>query len=132
VNPDDLRYTETHEWVRIEKTPSGKLATVGITAFATELLTDLVHIDLPAVGAAVKAGQPFGEVESVKSVSDLNSPVEGEVVEVNDAITDQLETVSDDPFGEGWLIKVKLADDSALQKLMDRAAYEAQCREQEE
>ncbi len=132
MNPDDLLYAETHEWVHVDETPDGKLATVGITAFATELLTDLVHIDLPAVGTAVEAGQPFGEVESVKSVSDLNSPVDGEVVDVNDAVTEQLDTVSNDPFGKGWLIKVKLAGEAALPNLMDRAAYETQCREQEE
>ena len=131
MNPNDLLYSDTHEWVRVEDTPDGKRATVGITAFATELLTDLVHIELPAAGTAVQAGQPFGEVESVKSVSDMNSPVDGEVVEVNEAIVEHLETVSNDPFGEGWLIKVKLADEASLEKLMDRAAYEAQCREHE-
>jgi len=131
VNPNDLLYTETHEWARVEDTADGKLATVGITAFAVELLTDLVHIDLPSAGTAVEAGQPFGEVESVKSVSDLNSPVDGEVVEVHDAIADHLETLSSDPFGEGWLIKVKLAEGVGLDKLMDRAAYEAQIREHE-
>ena len=131
MNPNDLRYTETHEWTHVEETPDGKMATVGITAFAVELLTDLVHIDLPAVGTAVQAGQPFGEVESVKSVSDLNSPVDGEIVEVNDGIVDQLETLSNDPFGEGWLIKVKVSGDAGLDKLMDRPAYEAQCREHE-
>ncbi len=131
MNPNDLRYAETHEWVHVEETPDGKVATVGITAFAVELLTDLVHIELPAAGAAVQAGQPFGEVESVKSVSDLNSPVDGEVVEVNDAMIDQLETLSSDPFGAGWLIKVKLTDEAAPANLMDRAAYEAQCREHE-
>ncbi len=131
MNPDDLRYTETHEWVRVERAPDGKRATVGITAFAAEMLTDLVHIDLPRVGTAVQAGQPFGEVESVKSVSDLNSPVDGEVVEVNDAIATRLEAVSSDPFGAGWLIKVRIADEAGLEALMDRAAYEAQCREHE-
>jgi glycine cleavage system H protein len=131
VNPNDLRYSETHEWARVEETPNGKVATVGITAFAVELLTDLVHIELPNVGTAVQAGQPFGEVESVKSVSDLNSPVDGEVIEVNDAIVDHLETLSNDPFGEGWLVKVKIADEAGLAQLMDHAAYEAQCREHE-
>ena len=131
MNPNDLRYTETHEWTHVEETSDGKMATVGITAFAVELLTDLVHIDLPAVGTAVQAGQPFGEVESVKSVSDLNSSVDGEIVEVNDGIVDQLETLSNDPFGEGWLIKVKVSGDAGLDKLMDRPAYEAQCREHE-
>ncbi len=131
MNPNDLRYTETHEWIHTEETPDGKLATVGITAFATELLTDLVHIDLPSVGTAVKANEPFGEVESVKSVSDLNSPVDGEVVEVNDSLVENLEVISNDPFGDGWLVKIKLAGEPALDKLMDRAAYEAQVREHE-
>lgn len=131
MNPNDLRYTETHEWVRLEETSDGKLATVGITAFAVELLTDLVHIDLPSAGTAVKASEPFGEVESVKSVSDLNSPVDGEVVEVNDSVVENLEVISKDPFGDGWLVKIKLTDEPALDKLMDRAAYEAQVREHE-
>ena len=131
MNPNDLRYSETHEWARVEATSDGKLATVGITAFAVELLTDLVHIDLPAVGTVVQAGQPFGEVESVKSVSDLNSPVDGEVVEVNDAIVGQLETLSSDPFGAGWLVKIKVTDEAGLAGLMDSSAYEAQCREHE-
>ncbi len=131
MNPNDLRYSETHEWVHMDDTPDGKLATVGITAFAVELLTDLVHIDLPAAGTAVEAGQPFGEVESVKSVSDLNSPIDGEVVEVNDAIVENLEVISKDPFGEGWLVKIKPADGATVDNLMDRAAYEAQVREHE-
>ncbi len=131
MNPNDLLYAETHEWARIDDTPDGKVATVGITAFAAELLTDLVHIDLPDEGTAVEAGQPFGEVESVKSVSDLNSPVDGEVVEVNHAIAGHLETVSSDPFGDGWLVKIKLTDAGALDKLMDREAYEAQIREEQ-
>ena len=94
-----LLYSKTHEWVRVENDPAGgKTATVGLTAFALEMLTDLVHIELPKVGRKVKAGQPFGEIESVKAVSDLYSPVDGEVVAVNTALADNLEHLADDPY----------------------------------
>jgi len=128
--PDDLLYAKTHEWVRVEDGPGGKLATVGLSAFALESLTDLVFLDLPEVGRRAEAGQPFGEVESVKAVSDLYSPVDGEIVEVNSEIADKLETLSDDPYGAGWLVKIKLSNESALSNLLDAAAYKKQCEEE--
>jgi glycine cleavage system H protein len=131
VKPEDLLYAKTHEWVHVQSDSSGaKIATLGITAFALEALTDLVYIELPEVGRQVSAGEPFGEVESVKAVSDLYSPVDGEVVEVNTAIADNLEQLNQDPYEKGWLIKVRIADESALAKLMDLAAYQKQCAEE--
>jgi glycine cleavage system H protein len=129
VNPEQLLYTKTHEWVSVQKGPSGSIATVGISAFAVEALTDLVFIELPAVGQKVQAGAPFGEVESVKAVSDFYSPVDGEIVEVNDTVPQDLELLSKDPYGAGWLIKVGLSDESALAGLMDYRAYQKQCEE---
>jgi glycine cleavage system H protein len=129
VNPEQLLYTKTHEWVSVQKGPSGSIATVGISAFAVEALTDLVFIELPAVGQKVQAGAPFGEVESVKAVSDFYSPVDGEIVEVNDTVPQDLELLSKDPYGAGWLIKVRLSDESALAGLMDYRAYQKQCEE---
>jgi glycine cleavage system H protein len=127
MNPKDLLYAETHEWVRVTPEGGRKVATVGITAFALEQLTDLVHMVLPKVGAKVQAGQPFGEVESVKAVSDLYSPVDGEVVAVHNDLLNKLESLGSDPYQEGWMIKVALSDESSLKKLMDAAAYEKQC-----
>jgi glycine cleavage system H protein len=130
VNPEQLRFTKTHEWVQVEQGPAGeKIATVGISAFAVEALTDLVFIELPPVGRAVQAGKPFGEVESVKAVSDLYSPVDGEIVEVNRAVADDLELLAKVPYSDGWLIKVKLSNDASLAKLMDFPAYQKKCRE---
>ncbi len=101
MNPEELRFATTHEWVKIEQTASEKTATVGISAFAVEQLTDLVYIDLPEVGRQVKFGESFGEIESVKAVSDLYSPVTGEIIEVNSDLSDSLETFSSDPYGAG-------------------------------
>jgi glycine cleavage system H protein len=127
MNPKDLLYAETHEWVRVGQEGGRKVGTVGITAFALEQLTDLVHMVLPKVGTQVKAGQPFGEVESVKAVSDLYSPVDGEVIAVHSDLANKLETLSSDPYNAGWMIKVALSDEASLKKLMDSAAYEKQC-----
>ena len=127
MNPQDLLYAETHEWVRVASEGSRKVATIGITAFAIEQLTDLVHMVLPKVGTQVRAGMPFGEVESVKAVSDLYSPVDGEVIAAHGDLANKLETLGTDPYGEGWMIKVALSDESSLKKLMDAAAYEKQC-----
>ena len=127
MTPKDLLYAETHEWVRVGTEGGRKVATVGITAFAIEQLTDLVHMVLPKVGTRVAAGSPFGEVESVKAVSDLYSPVDGEVIAVHSDLAGKLETLGSDPYGEGWMIKVALSDEAALKKLMDAAAYEKQC-----
>jgi len=129
VNPKDLLYAETHEWVRVENEGGAKMATVGITAFAVQQLTDIVYLELPEVGRRVSAGQEFGEVESVKAVSPLYSPVDGQIVAVNQGLADHLETLSQDPFGEGWIIKVKLSDEQSLAKLLDQKAYEKQCAE---
>jgi glycine cleavage system H protein len=127
MNPKDLLYAETHEWVRVATDGGRKVATIGITGFAIEQLTDLVHMVLPKVGARVAAGTPFGEVESVKAVSDLYSPVDGEVIAVHSELVNKLETLGSDPYQEGWMIKVALSDESSLKKLMDVTAYEKQC-----
>ncbi len=132
MDPKQLLYAETHEWVSVEKDTSGKIAIVGITAFALEALTDLVYLDLPEAGRQVRAGEPFGEVESVKAVSDLNSPVDGEVIESNRSLADHLERLSQDPYGDGWLVKIRIRDESNLAKLMDYAAYQKQCEKEAE
>jgi len=130
MNPEELSFAATHEWVHVETEGSDKIATVGISAFATEQLGDLVFLDLPEVGKQLDAGGSLGEVESVKSVSDIYSPVAGEVIAANDSLREDLETLSSDPFGEGWLVKIKVTDDSALEQLMDHAAYQKQCEEE--
>ncbi|MCC6125708.1 MAG: glycine cleavage system protein GcvH [Pirellulales bacterium] len=131
MTPQNLLYAKTHEWVKIESDPAGgKIAVVGITAFALELLTDLVYVALPEVGRKVEAGQSFGEIESVKAVSDLNSPVTGEVVAVNADLPGKLESLPKDPYGKGWFIKVKIADESTIAQLLDAAAYDKQCSEE--
>jgi glycine cleavage system H protein len=130
VKPEELKYAKTHEWVAISEEGGAKIATVGISAFAVEALTDLVYIDLPAVGKQVEAEQPFCEVESVKAVSDIYSPVDGEVVAVNSGLPDKLETLSTDPYGEGWIAKIKISDEAGLSKLLDHTAYEKQCKEE--
>jgi glycine cleavage system H protein len=129
--PEQLLFAKTHEWVAISEQNGQKLATIGISAFALEALTDLVYIELPKVGRRLKAGEPFGEIESVKAVSDLYSPVDGEVVKIHEGLGDKLETLHADPYGEGWLIEVKLSDSGALSQLMDLAAYEKQCAEEQ-
>lgn len=130
MSPEELLYAETHEWAHIAEDGGAKVATVGISAHAIEQLTDLVYMDLPAVGSSVSAGQPFGEVESVKATSDLYSPVDGEVLEVNEGLPDQLEILGTDPYVQGWIMKVKLSNEDALAKLLDHAAYEKQCSEE--
>lgn len=130
MKPEELLYAKTHEWVHVQAGAQGKLATVGISAFAVEALTDLVYMQLPAVGAKVKAGQSFGEIESVKAVSDLYSPVDGEVTEVNSALASKLETLNSDPYGAGWMLKIKLSDEAALKNLMNFAAYQKMCAEE--
>jgi glycine cleavage system H protein len=124
---DSLKYARSHEWVALE----GNTATVGITDFAVHQLTDLVHIELPKVGRRVREGESFGEVESVKAVSDLYAPVGGEIVAVNDKLADDLGALSEDPFGKGWMIKLKVADPSSLPRLLDRKSYAAYCAEEE-
>ncbi len=116
------RYAKSHEWARLEDDGT---VTVGISAYAVEALTDLVFMQLPEVGASVTAGESFGEIESVKAVSDLYAPVSGEVVAVNTELPGKLETLGDDPYGSGWVIKIKPADVGQLEPLLDQAAYDA-------
>jgi glycine cleavage system H protein len=118
--PGDLRYTKDHEWVRVE----GDEALVGITQYAADQLGDIVFVELPDVGRALEAHGTFGVVESVKAVSDLYAPVGGEVVATNDALTGKPELVNDDPYGEGWMLRVRLADAAQAEGLLDAAAYE--------
>jgi glycine cleavage system H protein len=127
VMATDLKFAKTHEWVRPE---SDGLATVGISSYAVEALTDLVFMQLPAVGKRVKAGESFGEIESVKAVSDLYAPVSGEVVEVNTALPGKLETLGQDPYGAGWVVRIKADNPAELDNLLDQGAYEALVRSQ--
>ncbi len=129
-NPSQLLYAKSHEWADVADEGGAKVATVGISAFAIEQLTDLVYMALPSVGKKVKAGDEFGEVESVKAVSPLYSPVSGEIISVHDQLPDNLDNLKDDPYDFGWIIKVKLDDATALSGLMDFAAYEKQCSEE--
>ena len=119
--PADLKYIETHQWVRVA---DDGIATVGITDFAQEQLGDVVFVGVPDVGTTVNGGEEAGVAESVKSASDVFSPVTGEVIEVNEALEDEPEKVNDDPYGDGWLFKVRLADKGELDGLMDAAAYD--------
>jgi glycine cleavage system H protein len=131
VTPEQLLYAKTHEWVYVDSDASGaKIATVGLSGFALQALTDLVYVDLPEVGRQVSAGGTFGEIESVKAVSDLYSPVDGEIVEVHSAAADNLEGISADPYGEGWLVKIRVSDEAGLAQLMDYAAYQKQCEQE--
>jgi glycine cleavage system H protein len=132
VKPEQLLYAKTHEWVRVETQNGEKIATVGISAFAIQALTDLVYMGLPEVGRQVSAGESFGEIESVKAVSDLYSPVDGEIVEVNQKLPDHLDQLSKDPYGDGWVVKVRIANDADLKNLLDYDAYQRQCAEQGE
>jgi len=108
--PADLQYTAEHEWVRLE----GDVATVGITQYAADALGDVVYVDLPKVGSSVTSGSIVGEVESTKSVGELYAPLDGEVVEANDAVVDAPETINSDPYGDGWLVKVRVSETPAL------------------
>ena len=120
--PDDLRYSKEHEWVRAE----GSRATIGITSFAADELGDIVFVELPEVGGRITQFSSFGVVESVKAVSDLYAPVSGEVTEVNDALRDGPELLNSDPFGEGWILRVELADPSEVDSLLDAQGYAAE------
>jgi len=130
VKPEDLLFAKTHEWVSVATEDGQKFAAMGLSAFAVDALTDLVFIELPKVGRQVQAGESFCEVESVKAVSDVYAPVAGEVVAVNTTLPDKLETLSGDPYGEGWIAKLKVSDDSNLRNLLDYAAYQKQCAEE--
>jgi len=124
--PEDLRYNQEHDWARID----GDEATLGITWFAQDSLGDLVHFEPPEDGAAVTKGSSYGEVESVKAVSDLISPLSGTVIEVNQKVVSEPETVNEDPYGEGWLVRISLGDAWEVADLMDAAAYKALVAEQ--
>ena len=117
--PEDLKYHPEHDWARIE----GDTATLGITWFAQDSLGEIVFFDPPEVGATVTKDQPYAEVESVKAVSDVIAPLSGEVTEVNDALSDAPEKINEDPYGDGWLVKVKLTDASEADQLLDAATY---------
>ncbi|HEX5451488.1 MAG TPA: glycine cleavage system protein GcvH [Candidatus Limnocylindrales bacterium] len=117
--PDDLRYTDDHEWIRVE----GEEAVVGITAYAADQLGDVVFVELPAAGKGLEPGAAFGVVESVKAVSDLFAPVGGEVVATNGALADRPELVNTDPYGEGWMLRLRLAEPAQVDGLKDPGAY---------
>ena len=119
--PADLKYIETHQWVRVE---ADGTATVGITDFAQEQLGDVVYIGVPEVGVTVNGGEEAGVAESVKSASDVFSPVTGEVIEINEKLEDEPEIVNEDPYGDGWMFKIKLDDESELAALLDAEGYE--------
>lgn len=123
--PEDLKYSKTHEWVRVE----GDIVTVGITDHAQSELGDVVYISLPEVGRILKFDEPFGEVESVKAVSELYSPVSGEVVAANSDLENSTETINEDPYGKGWLIKIRMQNHAELDLLMDAQAYQKFCEE---
>lgn len=119
--PAELRYTKEHEWIRVE----GEVAYVGITDYAQSELGEIVFVDINTEGETVNQDDVFGSVEAVKTVSDLNMPVTGEVLEVNETINDQPELVNNDPYGDGWMIKISVADPAELDKLLDADAYQA-------
>ena len=124
--PEDLKYHREHDWARID----GDEAVLGITWFAQDALGELVHFEAPETGATVSAGQSYGEVESVKAVSDVISPLSGEVLEVNAAVVDAPETVNEDPYGAGWLIRIRMSDPAEADGLLDLAAYREVLAEQ--
>lgn len=122
MDPKKLRYSKTHEWASLDKS----VCTIGVTKFAADQLTDITYIELPDVGDPVFAGQEFGNIETVKAVSDLYSPVDGEVIEVNVGLEEEPSTLQKDPFGSGWLIKVKVEKPASYEALMTEADYQKQ------
>ena len=119
--PNTVRYTSEHEWIRVE----GEEAFVGITDYAQSELGEIVFVDVPTIGEVVAQGEVFGSVEAVKTVSDLNMPATGEVLEFNEELEAHPELVNEDPYGKGWMVRIRLSDPSELDSLMDAAAYEA-------
>ena len=119
--PSNLKYTKEHEWIRFE----GDVAYVGITDYAQSELGEIVFVDVDCIGEVIGQNEVFGSVEAVKTVSDLNMPVEGEVLEVNETINDQPELVNNDPYGEGWMIKIRIVNPAELDTLLDAAGYQA-------
>jgi len=128
VNPEDLKYTASHEWVRVD----GEIGTIGITEHAQKQLGEIVYLELPEVGHVYNTNEEFGTVESVKAVSELFTPVAGEVVEVNKSAVGEPGIINDDPFGDGWLIRLKLSSDAEADTLMTAEAYETYVREEEQ
>jgi glycine cleavage system H protein len=126
--PDDVKYTKDHEWIKIED----NIATIGITDYAQEKLGDIVYVELPDVGEVLEKGDAFGSVESVKSVSDCYTPVAGEVIEVNDLLVESPEAINEDPYGEGWMVKIKLQKNQQLDDLMTNIEYENYVSEESE
>ena len=124
--PDELRYHPEHDWARVD----GDEATLGITWYAQNALGDIVHFESPDVGVTIAQGESYGEVESVKAVSDLIAPLSGEVVEVNQAVAEEPEKINEDPYGAGWLIKIRLVDESEVDGLLDVEAYKKLLEEQ--
>ncbi len=126
--PDDLLYHPEHDWARIDpdgSDPAHPIATLGITWYAQDALGEVVFFEPPAVGASVSSGEPYAEVESVKAVSDVIAPLSGEIVEVNEALADAPDAINHDPYGEGWLVKVRISDPAEREALLDVAAYTA-------
>lgn len=121
IFPDNIRYTREHEWIRIE----GDVAYVGITDYAQSELGEIVFVDVDTIGDTIGQGEVFGSVEAVKTVSDLNMPVTGEVLEFNEALNDQPELVNNDPYGEGWMVKIRVQDEAEMASLLDAEAYKA-------
>ena len=126
--PEDLLYTEDHEWLRREADAADEV-TIGITDFAQEQVGDVVYLELPADGAALTAGEPFGEIESAKTVAELFAPVSGELVASNAELEERPELVNESPYGDGWIVRVRVSDPAELDKLLDAAAYRAQLPE---
>ena len=124
--PDELKYHPEHDWARID----GGDATLGVTWFAQDALGELVHYEAPAVGSSVTKDESYGEVESVKAVSDIVAPLSGEVLEVNQKAVDEPESINDDPYGDGWLIRIRMSDPGQIESLMDADAYRAHVAEQ--
>jgi glycine cleavage system H protein len=127
VYPEDLKYTQEHEWVKAEDDAPAR---VGITDYAQDQLGDIVYVQLPEVGSTVRAGDPCGELESTKSVSDLYAPVNGTVVAINESLADQPDLVNTDPYGEGWLLDIEVEDPDEIEALMDAETYEGQLEQQ--
>ena len=126
--PEDLLYTEDHEWLRREADAADEV-TIGITDFAQEQVGDVVYLELPPDGTALTAGQPFGEIESAKTVAELFAPVSGELVATNAELEERPELVNESPYGDGWIVRVRVSDPAELDKLLDAAAYRAQLPE---
>ena len=117
--PSDLKFTKDHEWIRVE----GNIATLGISDFAQSELGDIVFVEMPEIGASIKKDDTFGTIEAVKTVADIVSPLSGEILEINEGLEESPESVNDDPYGDGWMIKIKISDAAELNELMDTAAY---------